>query len=258
MFLLYPVAAPIAKLLDKVLGAEDQEGDLYNRGELSALIRIQYEERIANKNKRRKQRQNVTKDSNDNSNNNGSNKNDKGDMPWSLRTVKHHAEKELDEHGVLPQKKKPSNNGKNEDNKDTSNGNDKTEEANDNNNNNGKGKDNNDNNQKLGDVYFQQYAQDDRRPNADLHADEVTMAEGALQMRTKVAMDVYKAKRDVFSVPSDMTMNEENMLYIYSSGYEHCMMFSVLLCCCCLLLTLHYYPLLSLSVVPQIYTHSRL
>jgi metal transporter CNNM len=55
MLLLYPVAGPIAKLLDCVLH-DDDEHEAYNRGELSALIRIQYEERLAAKRKRKRER----------------------------------------------------------------------------------------------------------------------------------------------------------------------------------------------------------
>jgi len=67
MFILSPLAVPIAKVLDKVLnedvghdgnhhnnpsnGEEEEEdvtgGNYYNRGELSALVRIQYEAQVA-------------------------------------------------------------------------------------------------------------------------------------------------------------------------------------------------------------------
>lgn len=56
MWIFYPVAYPIAKLLDCVLGSGedgDETDSLYNRGELAALIRIQYEERMAAKQRRR-------------------------------------------------------------------------------------------------------------------------------------------------------------------------------------------------------------
>jgi metal transporter CNNM len=45
----YPVAYPISKLLDHLLQDEDELGNAYNRRELSALVRIQYEERLAAK-----------------------------------------------------------------------------------------------------------------------------------------------------------------------------------------------------------------
>jgi metal transporter CNNM len=55
MFLLYPIAGPIAKLLDYILH-DDEEHEAYNRGELSALIRIQYEERLEAKRRKKKER----------------------------------------------------------------------------------------------------------------------------------------------------------------------------------------------------------
>jgi len=46
MYVLSPVAYPIAKLLDKCLGHDDSHyvGDVYSRGEISALVRVLYEE----------------------------------------------------------------------------------------------------------------------------------------------------------------------------------------------------------------------
>ena len=69
MFVLSPIAMPIAKLLDRVLhddsggdhggGAEIDnndvtEGNYYNRNELTAMVRIQFESQLADK-RRRKQ-----------------------------------------------------------------------------------------------------------------------------------------------------------------------------------------------------------
>jgi hypothetical protein len=42
---LRPLAAPLIWLLDTLVPAEDEEAEAYNRGELSALVRIQYEDR---------------------------------------------------------------------------------------------------------------------------------------------------------------------------------------------------------------------
>ncbi|KAL3826803.1 hypothetical protein ACHAXA_000629 [Cyclostephanos tholiformis] len=62
MFVLSPIAVPIAGLLDRVLheggGREEGEGDItegnhYNRNELSALVRIQYESQLAAKRRRK-------------------------------------------------------------------------------------------------------------------------------------------------------------------------------------------------------------
>jgi metal transporter CNNM len=53
-----------------------------------------------------------------------------------------------------------------------------------------------------------------------IHHDEIMMMEGALQMQTTVALDVYTAKRRVYSIPYDMILNEHNMVQIYASGYS--------------------------------------
>jgi metal transporter CNNM len=49
IFVFYPIAYPISKLLDWLLQGEDELGNIYNRGELSALVRLQYEGRLAAK-----------------------------------------------------------------------------------------------------------------------------------------------------------------------------------------------------------------
>jgi len=56
IFVFYPVARPIAKLLDYLLSDEDELGNHYNRGELSALVRLQYEGRMAAKRRELKER----------------------------------------------------------------------------------------------------------------------------------------------------------------------------------------------------------
>jgi len=52
----YPIAYPISKLLDHLLQEEDETGNHFNRGELSALVRIQYEGRMAAKRRELKER----------------------------------------------------------------------------------------------------------------------------------------------------------------------------------------------------------
>jgi len=57
MILVWPIAYPIAKILDKCLHEdEDDAGGAFDRGEISALVRIQYEERLANKRQRKLER----------------------------------------------------------------------------------------------------------------------------------------------------------------------------------------------------------
>jgi metal transporter CNNM len=56
MFFLWPIAFPISKVLDHVLHDESAEaGGAFNRGELSALVRIQHEEHMASKQRHREE-----------------------------------------------------------------------------------------------------------------------------------------------------------------------------------------------------------
>lgn len=56
MCLLLPISYPIAKILDCLLHDEGEKEGMYNRAELTALVRIQYEERLAAKRRNREQR----------------------------------------------------------------------------------------------------------------------------------------------------------------------------------------------------------
>jgi len=61
MFLFWPITFPIAKILDKVLHGDNEEEGAFDRGELSALVRIQYEERRASKRQRKMDRMEASK-----------------------------------------------------------------------------------------------------------------------------------------------------------------------------------------------------
>ena len=52
------------------------------------------------------------------------------------------------------------------------------------------------------------------------------MVEGALQMKTKVAFDVFTALRNVYAVPDTMILNETNMVRLYASGYTRVPVYS--------------------------------
>lgn len=67
-------------------------------------------------------------------------------------------------------------------------------------------------------VMQQQFAAKPR--GAELHLDEVAMVEGALQMRTTPATDVFTAWKQVFTLPKDMVLNERNCIEIFRSGYS--------------------------------------
>jgi len=184
MLLLYPLAGPIAALLDYLL---HDEGDVaaYNRGELSALIRIQYEERLAIK---RKRRANVQKaalltggdhvgtldftsplnEKNIGLHNNKILRAAKSQLEHSKRTFVHDSLMTLSAGNRTPttSTERPT---------------------------------------------FER--------STSLHADEIMMVEGALQMKTKVALDVYTPIQKVFTVPSDMELTESNLVKIYVSGF---------------------------------------
>jgi metal transporter CNNM len=198
LWLLYPIAGPIAALLDWLLhdlGDNDDEhapssSAAYTRGELAALIRIQYEERVAVKRKRKLQRKSVVPG------------NHVGALDFtpvllshqqSLRALKNQAEHGLVVPAPLNGVSSPL----------TTHSSDSGEFY--------SGQHNNDHNN---------HDDEDAQSSRSIHKDEVTMVEGALQMQTKVALDVFTPMRRVFSIPSDMLLNERNMVKIYASGYS--------------------------------------
>ena len=225
MFVLYPIAGPIAKLLDLILH-DDDEHEAYNRGELSALIRIQYEERLAAKRRLKKERALAREQlprivsANGDDENNTNNNNVGAPSPTELRdklaypsrvgaldfdpsdgrrlsaivqeevdlkAVKSHiayqsAQKQERVLDRLPSWRADA---------------------------------------------MQWAASDDScsslvtGPTTDsIHADEVMIVEGALQMKTKVALDLMRPKRSTYRLPHDMKLNERNLVLIYSSGFS--------------------------------------
>lgn len=130
MALLFPLAYPIAKLLDFVL-QDEEEGDAYNRKELSALVRIQYEEHLASKRRHRAEKAEAGKDF-DRSNEKKSPHKSASDRPSHSDVT--------------------------------------------------------DSSARSGCQY-----------SPSIHRDEVSMVEGALSMKTKVAIDVYTPLRHVFA-----------------------------------------------------------
>lgn len=167
LWVLYPLAGPIAGLLDWILHDHDgsEDGDdthssaTYTRGELSALIRIQYEERVASKLKRKAAKQLVA-----------------GDHVGGLDfTPKMDTIQQLSLRAAKNQMANAD-----------------------------------------GEFYF---GQQRNQPMPSIHQDEVTMVEGALQMSTKVALDVFTPMRRVFSISSDMILTEQNMVKIYAAGF---------------------------------------
>jgi metal transporter CNNM len=206
LWLAYPIAVPIAKLLDVLLHEKEDEDDhdgppshgtsaAYTRGELSALIRIQYEERLAKRrHKQKKQRQmahnmlynnnnNIIIDDDDDDlhrNDEGTGLSDHYDQaaldttttPGSFRST-----------GGSPQRTASFRTT----------------------------------------VQRQLAHGSETSDFFDVHGsirhDEVLMVEGALHMSTKVALDVFTPMRNVFSIPADMILTEANLVKIYAAGH---------------------------------------
>lgn len=170
MFITAPIAVPIAMVLDRVLHDSDDhsggsghggsgddnvvgdvtEGNTYNRNELSALVRIQYESQLADK-MRKKQ----------------ANKN--------LLLTKHNSESSRDSNAI-PSSSHAHNSVRSITRELTS--------------------------------------------EHGMHADEVTMMQGALTMTTKRAADVCTPLRRMYALPSDTVLDENQMVEIWARGYS--------------------------------------
>ena len=159
--LLYPVAKPLGLLLDWLVN-EDEEDQWYDRGELTALVRIQHEERtrhyaLTSKTGQRRLTK-VIKYVRHN------------DRHWNdlkaeiIESVK---EREAEHEGV-------------------------GEEA--------------------------AAALDQLTP--PLHQREIDMVEGALNMKTKLAMDVYTPLKHIYAVPDDLVLDKTSITTIYGRGFS--------------------------------------
>ena len=185
MVILSPIAYPIAKSLDIVLHDEEESHgmNMYNRGELTALVRIQFEERMEAKRRRKAEMAKlvaVTEPSLRESDITASSLQSFRDSVRSLdslrmRGIKHGLEAHwLEHHETF--RSSPS-----------------------------------------------EKAGGSRHPLVrapSWHHDEVTLVEGALQMKSKRAIDCYTPMRDVFAIPNDTVLNEANVVQIYSRGYS--------------------------------------
>lgn len=159
MLILSPIAFPMAKVLDHLLHVENDDSG-YNRKELSALVRIQYEEHLASKRQRKGKIDHAFHEFE------------------SMESLDSYASRRSSGLSVRPEIKRTLRALKN------------------------------------------QLSEYEPRTSEDLHVDEVTMVEGALQMGTTVATDVYTPWDKVFAVPSDMVLTERNTVRIYRSGYS--------------------------------------
>ena len=184
---LYPLAKPLAMLLDALVPHEEGD-DSYHRGELSALVRIQYEEREAKRMRggkgaalRKGQRDRDSLDDD---------KREWQDFKDDLMEAvgKRSRSNSFDLNANEPQID-PSSFFNSLGLRSRSNSFDSTPIE----------------------------PQNDPLP---LHRAEVRMVEGALNMKTKIAMDVYTPIRSIYSIPSDLILSKEQVTKIYAQGYS--------------------------------------
>jgi metal transporter CNNM len=185
MLLLWPISFPIAKLLDMYLH-DDGEGDAFNRGELSALVRIQYEERMATKQQRKREAALVKKNTKfvgglDFPEEISSHpKVQSTAMAAAIRASRRESERHQETLGSMSVRCEESF---------------------------------------AGDASIRHINQA-KKDSYSIHVDEVGIVEGALQLKTKKAIDIFTPLNRVFSVPYTMKLTERNMVNIYSKGYS--------------------------------------
>ena len=180
MAVLSPLAIPIAKLLDRVLHHGDEGGDIeddvtegnyMNRGELGALVRIQYEAQLADQRRRKQTNTKLLRalpvhHSNSKPRREHSNISTCSSTESSQRHT-HHSIREIAKEITLANNTKPA-----------------------------------------------------LKKTLSIHADEITMIEGALAMTVKVAADVCTPLRRVYALPSDTILDEDTCVSIWSRGFS--------------------------------------
>lgn len=60
----------------------------------------------------------------------------------------------------------------------------------------------------------------ERELTAPMEKQEVDVVVGALQMKTKVALDVYTPRSQVYDIPDDLILDRKGMTEIYAKGYS--------------------------------------
>lgn len=185
MAVLTPVAAPIAKLLDRVLhhgdeGNDDEEdcteGNYLNRGELGALVRIQFEAQLADQRRRKQMNQKL------------------------LRTLPGHRRQSV---APVRQGTPPRDHS----NLSTQSSTDSSQRH---------------THHSIREIVNEiTVAKNTKQKKIlSIHEDEITMIEGALAMTVKVAADVCTPMRRVYALPSDTILNEETCVSIWSRGFS--------------------------------------
>jgi len=200
MFILAPIAVPIAKVLDRVLhddshsggshgDAEDvevdvTEGNFYNRTELSALVRIQYESQLADKRRRKHNQQNLllTKTVGEGGQVGAAVPGRLSGAP-ALETISSHGS---EQNSVSGRDGIPSISHTHH---------------------------------SIRSISRELTAATTQRIPS-IHHDEITMIEGALTMTTKRAADVCTPLRRVYALPSDTVLDEDTKVQIWARGFS--------------------------------------
>lgn len=164
LWIMYPFAKPLSLILDHIVHGHEGDnptGEAYNRGELAALVKIQYEQRM----------------NTSISHPGGIGK--KG-LLWD------HSNGADDSFHALKQEMMQVIDEKNND-----------------------------------------LLQDDetvpdleRNLRPPMEKDEINVVLGALQLKTKFAMDVYTPLRHVYAIPEDMILTKDNTARIYGNGFS--------------------------------------
>jgi metal transporter CNNM len=181
MWLVYPIAYPIAKLLDFFVPHDNCAMTNYSRNELAALIRLQYEARCTTAAQQRTAQAEEQQQS---------------PQQQSTSTTTTKEQQEGDERLLSSPQGSP--------------GCAATGSA--------VGNHNNNNNINTPLSVLQQ--QQKLHPTFSLDLDEVMMAEGALALRSRKAADLVISHRKVFSIPYEAALTEQMINHIFASGYS--------------------------------------
>lgn len=161
LFIMYPICKPMSLILDKIVhGSEPPPEEAYNRGELAALVKIQFEERMKKKKSGMAGKKNLL---------------------WDQASPTHQQYTPNDSYHALKRELMEAVEEIQED-----------------------------------DASFDMETQ--MRP--PMEPEEVNVVLGALQLKTKVAMDVYTPIRHVYAIPEDLVLTKDAVASIYGQGFS--------------------------------------
>ena len=220
MCLLYPIAMPISSLLDRLLHDEDHDSEnSYKRGELAALIRIQYEERMAAKRKRKSERkqhvhshrvQLLPDDDRIGSLHFPLLRSFREEQRESIRAIKSQlsyrnsqTSQQLDTDAVSSSLNQPNLQVMARTNSNSTHSGPSEMAL-----------------SVRNDQASQIYEDVGLQRSTSIHIDEIAMVEGALSMKVKIANEVCTPLRRVFSIPDTTVLSEKGVVKIYASGFS--------------------------------------